>query len=212
VEFPGTSWTQVREAQAGDNAALRELSLRYRPPVVAYLRRRFGAEAEDLAQEVFLRLFGSGVLERADPTQGRFRGLLVAVARNVAGNHLEKSRAEKRGGQAVVIPLGDLELAAREPDEAFDHEWIAHLLEVALARLEREHANYHQALSRFLLDGQPQTEIAEALGCTPSDVKNHVHRGKRKVIGYLQDEVRRYAGSQREYEEELRYLSRLLPL
>ena len=78
-------------------------------------------EAEDLAQEVFLRLFKDGVLEQADRSKGRFRHLVLAVTKNVVGNHLTYIRAKKRGGDAVKSALGDMEVAIPEPDpEAFD--------------------------------------------------------------------------------------------
>ena len=110
MHFPGTRWTEIRAAQDGDTAALESFTRKYRPPVVAYLSRRgFGSEAEDLAQEVFLRFFSGDLLSRAEPSKGRFRNLILAVTRHVIGHHLEKRNAKKRGGGAVRS-LGDIDV------------------------------------------------------------------------------------------------------
>lgn len=210
-DFPPTRWTEIRAASGGDRAALADFVRKYRPPVVAYLARRCPREeAEDLAQEVFLRFLDHEVLAKADPDRGRFRGLVMTVTRRVLGRHLERQAAQKRGGAAEIQPLGDLELAA--PDEDFDRAWVGHLLELGLERLAREHGNYHAALRAVLLEQRSHDAAAAALGCSASDVNNWVHRGKKKVVAYLQEEIRRYTCTEDEYRDELRQLSRLLPL
>lgn len=189
-EFQSTLWTVIRGAGQGDESALRDFVLKYRPPVLAYLARRgFRAEAEDLAQEVFLRVFQDRVLLKADPSLGRFRSLLLSVTRHVLGHHVERELAKKRQPPPPVP----------EPatDEDFDREWVAHLIEVALARLAKEHPNYHDAL-RASLDGKA------------SDY-NHVARGKKKLGEYLRDQVRDYSASRAELDEELRFLSKFFP-
>ncbi|HEX7896336.1 MAG TPA: sigma-70 family RNA polymerase sigma factor [Planctomycetota bacterium] len=190
-EFQSTLWTVIRGAGKGEEAALRDFVLKYRPPVLAYLARRgFRAEAEDLAQEVFLRVFQDRVLLKADPSLGRFRSLLLSVTRHVLGHHVERELAKKRQAPS---PTPEPAL-----DEDFDREWVAHLIEVALARLAKEHPNYHDALRASLEGG------------TPADY-NHVARGKKKLAEYLKDQVRDYSASRAELDEELRFLSRFFP-
>ncbi len=211
TDFQSTLWTVIRGAGRGDEASLREFVLKYRAPVAAYLARRgLSKDAEDLAQEVFLRLFQDRVLAKADPARGRFRSLLLAVTRHVVGHHLEKEHARKRGA-GQVRPLEGIDVASPEPDESFDREWVAHLVEVALARLARDHPNYHEALRRALLEGKPWGEIAAALGKSEGEVGNWIHRGRRKLVEYLQDEVRDYSLSRDDYAEELRHLGRFFP-
>ncbi len=59
--FATTQWSLVLAAREGEHAAaaLAELCRRYREPVIAYLRRsgQSGADAEDLAQGFFVRLY-----------------------------------------------------------------------------------------------------------------------------------------------------------
>jgi hypothetical protein len=189
-EFQSTLWTVIRGAGKGDEAALRDFVLKYRPPVLAYLARRgFRAEAEDLAQEVFLRIFRDRVLDKADPARGRFRSLLLSVTRHVLSHHVERELAKKRQAPpAAPEPAADT-------DETFDRAWVAHLIEIALARLAREHPNYHDAL-RAHLDGAGGADY------------NHVARGKKKLGEYLREQVRDYSASRAEFDEELRFLSR----
>jgi RNA polymerase sigma-70 factor (ECF subfamily) len=212
VAFPATRWTVVGAARDGDEEAVREFLERYRRPVVRFLAQRgAGDEADDLAQEVFLRLFADGVLAKADPDRGRFRSLVLAVARNVLGHHLRRRQALKRG-EGKVVSLGEHDPAqAQEEDPAFDREWLLRLLQLALARLEQAHPNYHEAIRRFLLEGQDQPSVAQAMGCATRDVKNYVYRGRRKLAAFVRDEVRNYTTSAREFEEELEALARLFP-
>lgn len=210
-EFQSTLWTVIRDAGRGEERALREFVLKYRAPVAAYIARRgWARDAEDLAQEVFLRLVQDGVLAKADPSKGRFRSLLLAVTRHVVGHHVERERAQKRGG-GQVGSLEGIDVARPEADEPFDREWVAHLLEVALARLAREHENYHEAIRLALLEGKPWAQIAGALGKSEGDVANYIHRGKRKLVDYLQDQIRDYSASHQDYAEELAHLARLFP-
>ncbi len=204
-------WTLIQGAREGNEDALQDFVRRYRAPVIAYCTRRgFRAEAEDLSQEVFLRLFKERLLFKADPSRGRFRSLLIAITRHVIGNHVERATAKKRGG-GKVLPLGGIDVASPTDDEEFDRDWVAHLIELALDRLAREHANYHEALQRFLMAGQSYAEIEAETGKSAGELKNHIYRGKQKLIQYLRELVRDYAASRSEYDEELQHLAHFFP-
>lgn len=201
----------IDAAKRGDASALDALLERYRAPVVGYLRRSgFGdADAEDLTQDVFVRLY-QRVLPSAEAARGRFRSLLLTVTKNVALEHLRRAQAQKRGGQHAHVPLDDAVIPTLQEDSVFDREWLGHLLTRALTRLEQEHPNYHAALSGTLLDELSYAEVAERLGATVTDVRNHVHRGKQKLSGYLRAEVRLYAADPKEHEAEVALLNGLL--
>lgn len=206
-----THWTLVEAAQRGDAAALRALCATYRPAVLAWLERRgVGPDAEDLAQEALVRLL-EAALARADRERGRFRGLVFAVARHALLRHREREAAQKRGGGRVEV-RGDLDppAAPEEPDDDFDREWLAVLVEGALARLAREHPPWFEALRRFAVLGQPQAEVAAALATTTGAVKKQVLRARRRLGEYLREAVWQYSRSRGDYEVELRALARLL--
>lgn len=209
-QFPSTMWTVIEEARRGVPDALERFVLGYRAPVLAYLRRRgFAAEAEDLAQEIFIRFLMDGVLSRVDPRKGRFRHLLLAVTRHVAGHHVERGMAKKRGAGQVEA-LGAREIAAREEDPDFDEEWMSHLLERALARLAKDNTRYHDVL-RLSVEGLIHEEIGGRLGLSWGQVKDALHRAKKKLAGFVQEEIRAYSTSEADFSSEIESLGRYLP-
>lgn len=142
--FPTTVWDLVRDAGASDPEALERFAREYRAPVLDTIRRRgaSGNDAEDLCQEVFLRLLAGGVLAKADPERGSFRSLLKTVTVRIV---IDWWRRRKE------LPAEDAEPVAPEPD--FDRAWALHLTERALARLEKQSPRYHEVL-RHHLDGR----------------------------------------------------------
>lgn len=74
----------IARCLAGEAEAQQALHAAHAGSVLAYFRRSgfSWAEAEDLAQDVFVRAFRS--LEGFDASRGNFRGWLGAIARNVA--------------------------------------------------------------------------------------------------------------------------------
>ncbi len=211
TQFQSTLWTLIHSAREGEEKAFEDFFLKYRSPVVAFcVRKGMGQEAEDLAQEVFTRIFRDGVLAKADPSKGRFRSLILVVTKNVIGNHLERVRAKKRGG-GQVQQLGEIDVADSVEEETFDREWVSHLIESSLERLSLSNKNYYEALRRFLLEEESYAIIAPAMGKSEGEIKNYIHRGKAKLVQFLQEEVRDYSTSHGEYEDELRHLSKYLP-
>ncbi|HEX4418297.1 MAG TPA: sigma factor, partial [Kofleriaceae bacterium] len=73
-------------ARAGSRESFAEIVVRSRPQLVAFLARRLAspADAEDVAQETFLRAYDA--LDRYEP--GRpFQTWLFAIGKNLAANH-----------------------------------------------------------------------------------------------------------------------------
>lgn len=208
--FQSTLWTLISNARRGDQRATSAFGQRYRPPVVAYCRRLGLSfeEAEDAAQEVLLRFFCRGILQRVDRRKGRFRSLLSAVTRNVVLRHWERGAAGKRA--SATRSLGDYDVPEAGADEIFDREWIRHLLKVSLSRLKQQYPQYYDVLSRFLLEESSYAEIALHIGISATTVKNHVYRGKQKLIEIIRDEVRDYCISWDQYAAELEYLAKVM--
>lgn len=213
--FPTTVWSAIRDAGAGSDRAAATFVERYRPAVVRFARRRGldAAAAEDVAQEVFLRIFDARLLERADRARGRFRSLVLAVTRHVLGHHFERERALKRGGGKKTLALEpELEaaLASDARDDEFDREWLTSMLGRALARLARENPLYEACFRASAIEGKSRRDIAAEHGKSEAVVRNAVSRGKAKLVAILRDEIATYSSSDREFEEELRYLASLL--
>ena len=209
--LPPTRWPVIDAARGGDEQAYQTLIERYQQPVVRYLAQRgLVADAEDLAQEVFMTLFKDGVIEGADPGKGRFRNLVLAVARNVANMHLRKQHTLKRGAGQQPLALDGLEVASAPVDAVFDREWLANLLDLSLRRLSEEHPSYYGALSRLHLEQQDYAAIAASLGIAKGDVKNLVHRGKLKLASFMRQEIRAYTSARGDYDTELELLGKML--
>jgi RNA polymerase sigma-70 factor (ECF subfamily) len=210
--FESTMWTVVRNARAGGEAAASALVARYRDPVLRFIRRAgfSEADADDLSQEVFVRVFSDRVIDKADPARGRFRSLLLAVTRNVILHHREREGAEKRGAGRVVPLDADAIVASRDRDADFDREWVSHLIQAAVERLRRENANYFAALRLSLFELKSHKEIAAAMHKTEDEVRNYVSRGRARLVENLHAEIREYSSSGDEFEDEVKYLAQYL--
>lgn len=202
VRFPSTFWTTLQ--QRPDEARFRVFE-QYRTPIYRYVLNQGFQEhdAQDITQEVFLRVCREEFLKRADREKGKFRTLLLSVARHIMSNR--RSRDPRRREVALD---GDLPIPAETPpDPQFDGLWIRHLVTVALQRLKEEEAakgpRYFEALVFCKIQGRPYAEVAEKLGASLSDVKNWVHHGKKKLQAHLTEIVRSYCSSHAEWKEEL---------
>jgi RNA polymerase sigma-70 factor (ECF subfamily) len=92
--------------KAGDQSAFDYLVQKYRRPLVSFMYRmaRNTAAAEDLAQEVFLRVYRS---RQSYEASAKFTTWLYRIATNLAVNHARDTRKER---PEVMVSLD-------EPDE-----------------------------------------------------------------------------------------------
>lgn len=136
---------------------LNSLFAQYREPVYRFLRRtlRDVSAAEDLTQETFLRAL------KADYTaDGRERGWIFQIARNLARDHV---RAQRR--RPALVELHD---AFAKEDAALGLE-----LASAIAALDADDRDV------FLLKeiaGLTYSELAQACGLTEDAVRSRLHR------------------------------------
>lgn len=222
--FRTTMWSEVLRAQAKSTAALDALLSRYRPPVCDFLRSKGlqAADAEDVAQEVFQRILEKDLLARVDRTKGRFRWLLLGITKNILREHGKRRTAKKRGGGKAAVPLEGGSsggapidcLAAPEEDESFDRLWVANLVDqaVASARVEdrARGADHVALLLESAINDVPHAELAKRHGIKVQDVKNRLHRVRKRISDHLLRIVRSYASSLDEYQAELAILSRYI--
>lgn len=227
VDMPSTMWVVIAKARAGDLEELDRLLRYYRPPVLSFIRNRIqdADEAEDVTQEIFVTLVQDDVLARVDPSKGRFRTLLLAVARHVLSERRRSQTALKRGsgrkpvsldapaGPSSDTPLGGL-ITAPSEEAAFDALWVENLVRLAMSRLRelsgKEGTRHFDALFAHVNDGLPYSEIAAKLGVTVTDVKNYVHQARLRLRRLMLQEIQSYSSSRAEYEEEVAYLMKLI--
>ena len=150
------------------------LDARFRRPLMSYFRRRIGdhAEAEDLTQQVFMRLLAAEDFERVDQAEG----YVFTVAANLLKDR--GRRAARRGDQSVAPPNPDLiseltheAVEDRSPERVLlGRETLADVLRTLDALGERTRDIY----ILFRLENMKQREIATLLGIGQSTVEKHV--------------------------------------
>ncbi len=229
--FHTTSWTLIVGARAS-RADLQELLSVYWSPVYAYLRRR-GQDPHDAADltQGFLSevVLDRGFVERADPNRGRFRSfMLSALDRFVIDEHRREFGREGTRPK-ILIPSDPEALAQAEPDvvadpaQAFDRQWAATVLDVALHRLEEAchrdglapHWRVFEArVVHPAVTGVDPASIdslvtsGDARG--PEEVSSMLHTVKRKFRQVLRDAVAETVDNTANLELELGELRRFL--
>jgi RNA polymerase sigma factor (sigma-70 family) len=210
--FETTMWSRIGEAEQG-GAAAEAFVGRYRKPLLIYLSRRGLSEsdAQDLVQDVFLRLFEKNLLSKADRTRGRFRSYLLGITKNVLYKEQRKRSALKRGGgkgQVSLEQLGDV--AAPEPDPEFDACWTQNLIQRALDGLKADNARQYGVLQLHLRGDLSQKQMAETLDRTPAQVKTDLYRARQRLTKLIKAEIAHFASTQSEYDDEVASLLALI--
>jgi RNA polymerase sigma-70 factor (ECF subfamily) len=121
VPTPGVDWSQLSDAEImlrvrdGDDAGYSVLIEKYRKQIVHFMFRmaRNQAVAEELAQEVFLRVYRSRQTYRAE---AKFSTWLYRIATNLGVNHARDTKYE-RTAQNVYLDQPDPETGT-SPDVA----------------------------------------------------------------------------------------------
>jgi len=176
----------MQRLQAGEAAALAPLMERWERPVKRFIFRLIGnpTEAEDLAQEVFVRIY----TKRATFRPGaRFSTWCFSIAANQAKNRLRWWRrrpalslnawVDAGGETADESPFGVQATHATERRES-----IA-TVQTAVAGLPLD---LRTALVLFEFEGQSMDEVAGALDCTVKAVENRLYRARRQLRRTLQ--------------------------
>src|SRR5580700_8589114 len=146
-------------------------------------------DAEDLTQEVFVRVFRS----LSSYTPGTFEGWLHRITTNL---FLDMARRRQRIrfeglGDETVARLGD---GARSPADAFDDRHLDSDIQAALKALAPE---YRAAVILCDIEGLSYEEIADALGIKLGTVRSRIHRGRAQLRAALEHRRPRRLGETR---------------
>jgi RNA polymerase sigma-70 factor (ECF subfamily) len=166
----------LRKAQHGDERAFSLILRAYEQPVYNYVLRLVGdrALAEDLTQEVFLRVYQG--LPRFS-LRARFTTWLFQVTKNRV---LDELRALERRPRAVVtlddIPPLEVVDAPFERAEAIGAVWRA---------VEGLNVDLKMALLLRDVVGLSYTEIADSLEITLATVKWRIYKAREEVQAAL---------------------------
>ena len=170
----------VERCRSGDERAFQELVETYERLVFALIARTIQdpSRAEDLAQDVFLRI------HRGLPY---FRGearLSTWIYRIVANVCLQD---QTRPAQVSLDDAQTRGVTWSGSDRRFSDFEVRDRLEKAIARLP---PNYRLLIAAHYLDGVQYDELAEALNLPLGTVKTQLHRAKQQLRRLLETELK----------------------
>lgn len=178
-------------AKRGDDAAFSQLVENYQDRLVAVLYHLLGNQeaAEDLAQEVFLRIYRNRTKYEA---KAKFSTWLFHIANNLASNW-RRDGARRREAPLVGSESGPLgarpqeqllaEKSALMPARVLDRNETQTLVRAALESL-----NDRQKMAVLLhkFEQMSYIDIAAAMDLTPQAVKSLLSRARENLRVYLE--------------------------
>ena len=164
-----------------DAQAFGTLVDRYQGRLLSFVNRTIGdrERAEDLVQEVFIRVFRH--LHRFDQTK-KFSTWIYTIASNLAKNELRnRSRSPlvyyqslRPPGEEDQRPLQFEDSRAR-PDDMYANRHLRELVDATVATLSPHH---REVFVMRELEGRSYEEIAELTHCNLGTVKSRLNRAR----------------------------------
>ncbi len=175
---PDEAWGLVARVRGGDDDAFETLMKRYKRPVLNFVFRFIGdaAEAEDVAQDVFVRAYRNMHKPGFRRTTAEFSTWLFPVARNAALDCLRRRKRRpttalatlEDGGESLVSGQATAaeDVAARETGAA---------IAAAVAMLPED-----QRMAFILSEYEDLSyaQIAAAMACSTKSVEARLYRAK----------------------------------
>jgi len=163
----------ILDAQGGNHAAFRELVGLHMRRVydLAYSFVNDRDDAEDVAQEVFVKVYHS--IEHFRQESG-FATWLYRIATNAS---LDRLKHRKRAS-ARLVPMNESKIVEMQTNQETDNIDTSIHIERALHELP--------TLQRAVvilrhMDGYSTRQVSEILRCSEGTVKTHLHRGLKKM-------------------------------
>lgn len=238
--FMTTHWSLIGDfsqpelAPARAEAALTRLCRDYWPPLYRFVRQRGynRDDARDLTQGFFVYLLETKAYSTPDRSKGRFRTFLLTILKRYLNADRSFHSRQKRGGGEELISLDSarfLELVGKtekalatdpplDEERLFEWNWADALVGRAIEALRAEHQSGARArifaeLRPFLTGGVglPSREgTAARLGLSEEALRSQLCRIRARYRALLRAEVLRTVPGEREIDDELRYLCRIL--
>ncbi len=195
--FLGTSLDLLSDAEimlrvkAGDDSAFDYLVVKFRRPLVGFMYRlsRNQSLAEELAQEVFLRVYRS---RRNYKAEARFTTWLYRIATNLAVNHARDTRVERTQGKSLDEPEPETGASVDVADAAPSAE--ERLLRSERMAAIRSHVDALPERQRVAVvlhkyQGMDYREIGQVLELSESATKSLLFRAYETLRDKLKDFV-----------------------
>jgi len=232
--FLTTHWSLIADIQREtdpDRALVGLLLQRYWKPVYCYLRQKGcnNEQAKDLTQGFFHDVVLSRqLIQRADPSKGRFRALLLHALKQYMIDERRKETAQKHIPKDKLVPL-DIHnppalphtISNWSPEDCFIYAWKSAILDETLAEVQDDclehglatHWNVFQArvLQPALQSDEPPSmgEICRKFGiASETTASNMIVTVKRRFRTALRKHLRSTVLSDEEADEELQDMLR----
>lgn len=183
IEADALDRADMEKLQAGHGAALNDLMERHATPILHFLCRMTGNEddANDLAQETFVRIFKSRDRYRIEQ---KFSTWLYAIAANLARNHfrwrsrhpnvsLEAESTEAEQSLGSTLPAN----SAAPNDEVLANE-RAEAVRSAVKKLPED---LRESIVLCEWEERSVAEAATILETTPKAVESRLYRGRQML-------------------------------
>jgi RNA polymerase sigma-70 factor (ECF subfamily) len=160
--------------------SLQALFMASRPALLRFMQLRgvSADEAEDLVQDLYLKLEGLAVGPIAEPRAYLYRMAdnLLLDRRRAAIRRARREELWSQAGPGSRASPGD---AATAADDALIAQQQLHIVESALASLSERTV---EIFRRFRIEGERQKQIAADLGISVSAVEKHLQRAYNVVL------------------------------
>lgn len=181
----------VERCLSGDASAWEEIVNLYQRRIYNVCYRFAGAaeDAEDLTQEVFIRMYRT--LKSYDASKGALITWVTTIARNLLVDHFRRSKQERLTDSLEAAPAGDqdaLTLSEQlpdlgpSPDAGLQTQETQRVVHQALQRLSPE---LREAVILRDLQDMDYREIAAVLRVPEGTVKSRINRGRAELARHL---------------------------
>jgi RNA polymerase sigma-70 factor (ECF subfamily) len=185
-------WTQiVRRCMDGDSSAWAELVRAQHRRVYGLCYRFTGnpADAEDLTQDVFLKIYSN--LTSFDLTRGSLQVWITTMTRNLLVDNFRRTKNQRatssldEGWETVedLRPIDRLTAHGLSPHEVAAKKELAKMVQNALACVS---VDLREAVILRDLQDMDYKEIAQVLGIPEGTVKSRISRGRAELARLLE--------------------------
>ncbi len=181
----------VRRCADGDAQAWAELVAGQQRRVYALCYRFTNSahDAEDLTQDVFIKVYGN--LRSFDAAKGSFQTWITTLTRNLLVDHFRRSRQQRatdsidagwdQGGE--TMPAAPIIDPRTSPYQHAVQNQLERMVQSALARVSPE---LREAVILRDLQDMDYKEIAEVLAIPQGTVKSRISRGRAELARLLE--------------------------
>jgi RNA polymerase sigma-70 factor, ECF subfamily len=185
-------WSQiVRRCMDGDSGAWTELVRTHHRRVYGLCYRFTGnsADAEDLTQDVFLKIYSN--LSSFDTARGSLQVWITTMTRNLLVDNFRRTRNQRATGSLdegwdsteELKPADRLAAGGPSPHERAAQKELAKMVQNALARVSVE---LREAVILRDLQDLDYKEIAQVLAIPEGTVKSRISRGRAELARLLE--------------------------